>query len=60
MYKNISIVKLLIQAGADVSIKNKAGNTALQVSQNKEISDLLTKATKTKATNSKKRKHSEI
>jgi ankyrin repeat protein len=46
---SVAVVKLLIERGADVSIKDKNGDTALEWAYNDEISKLIKSYKKQKA-----------
>jgi ankyrin repeat protein len=41
IHNHIEIVRLLLETGADGSIKNKKGQTALDLAQSQEIRDLI-------------------
>ena len=44
IWRDLEMVKLLIEIGADVNIKNNYGKTALDLAKTKEIKELLKKA----------------
>ena len=44
IWRDLEMVKLLIEIGADVNIKNKEGKTALDLADTEEIKEVLRKA----------------
>ena len=44
IWRDLEMVKLLIEIGADVNIKNNDGKTVLDLAKTKEIEEVLRKA----------------